>query len=809
MMETSSDSMCEETTVSGERCRRIAQPDGLCPYHSRSALPAQTIDPLELIDWSTATETLTDLARPGFSENCGMHAAVDEATPRPADAPDDSVTPEPVPAADPVTPEPVPAADPVTPEPVPAADPVTPEPVPAADPGDRPRRQRHLRAVPEPGKSTGEESRDGEAIETPDIIGEDRIRAEYREECPGISDEEIETWIELDRNGLANATVRTYVQHLAPFYRYAAEHGFDPLRCHRAQVKGYIAHKMTTGKPDSSGNPDSDMPYSVGYFKKFRTALRHATEAKGLPDHTAGLNIAHTIRGYTRLNGSKLPRQAKAELRPDQLVDIERTAREGNTYPAALLRAAIAVGCDPDIGLTVGELCALTFQDVAFVDAAATITSPSSGGDIKIKQRRGDPACSVAALRSLREAHRMRMRANARGSTPTEAQIQAHPVFANPDTGAAYSRPGLRKIVNKACASAAGVPPAARGKLPALSPQQRCSAIETGDDPRTTRNLAMMAHCAFSSARAGNAGDFNVEHLQAMGRDTDGSVLYTPLVDRIEPDGTVTKGIISRIGAITLTDILDHDGNSLHASGLILAIHNTFAYGTKTQPFHKNKYIVQPGWSACPVRLVLKWIMVYDQLLAAARGIRLEGSHPLFASLKQPGEPIKRLSDVLGGIVKDAMVSIGIPPDEYSAHSLRKFRASYVLNNGGSMTDVMLHDGRSSEAEGLVYCRIDPRNPLKADPTRGIYDQTALKEPPAMNTAAAATEPAADTSAQPPAPAADTAASAVPVSEPASTPQLATSLQEAIASLRDTVRVLRDSGLDDAAIASIAGLDTT
>ena len=776
MMETSSDSMCEETTVSGKRCRRIAQPDGLCSYHSRSTLPAQAIDPLELIDWSAEAETLTALARPGFSENCDMHAAVDESNTRPADASDDSVTPEPVPAADPVT----------------------PEPVPAADPGDRPRRKRHLRAVPEPGTSTGEESRDGEAIETPEIIGEDRIRAEYREECPGVSDEEIERWIELDRNGLANATVRTYVQHLVPFYRYAAEHGFDPLRCHRAQVKGYIAHKMTTGKPDSSGNPDSDMPYSVGYFKKFRTALRHATRAKGLPDHTAGLNIANTIRGYARLNGPKLPRQAKAELRPDQFVDIERTVREGNTYPAALLRAAIAVGCDPDIGLTVGELCALTFQDIAFVDAAATIASPSSGGVIKIKERRADPACPVAALRSLREAHRMRMRANARSGTPTEAQIQARPVLANVDTGVALSRPGLKQIVDKACASAAGVRPAARGKFPALSPQQRCSAIETGDAPTTTRNLAMMAQAAFSSARAGNIGDFNVEHLLVMGRDLDGSVLYTPLVDRIEPDGTVTKGIISRIGTITLTDILDHDGNSLYESGLIQGIHNTFAYGTKTQQFHQNSYPAQPGWPACPVRLVLKWIMVYDQLLAAARGIRLEGSHPLFTSLKQPGEPIKAMSDVLGRIVKDAMVSIGIPPDAYSAHSLRKFRASYVLNNGGNQTNVMLHDGRSSEAEGLVYCRIDPRNPLKADPTKGIYDETAPKEPPAMNTAPAAGPPATDP-----------AASAVPSTEPASTPQMAMSLQEAISSLRDIIPVLRDSGLDDAAIASIAGLDTT
>ena len=78
-----------------------------------------------------------------------------------------------------------------------------------------------------------------------------------------------------------------------------------------------------------------------------------------------------------------------------------------------------------------------------------------------------------------------------------------------------------------------------------------------------------------------------------------------------------------------------------------------------------------------------------------------------------------------------------------------------------------------------------------------------------MNTAPATAAPAEATTAAASPAATDTAASPVPVSEPAFTPQLATSLQEAIASLRDTVRVLRDFGLDDAAIASIAGLDTT
>ena len=772
-MQTSGDGMCEETTVSGERCRRIAQPDGLCPYHSRSTLPAEADDPLELIDWSASVEVLAALARPGFSESCGMHAAMDEADPRPADAPDDSVTSE---------------------------------TAPATDPGDRPRRQRHLRAVPESDTARGEESRGGRE---PDVIGEDELRAEYREVRPDASDEEIESWIKLDRNGLAEQTVRSYVQQLVPYYRHAAQQGFDPLTAAPSHFKAYIVDKMTTGKLDSAGAPDSDNRYSVSYFKKLQSALRCAAKVKGLPDPTAGLDLGKTIRGYRREYGSQLPRKAKAELRPDQLVAIERTAREGNTYTAALRRAAIAVGCDPGVGLTVTELCALTLKDVTLPAAAVAIAVEGSGGVIEIPEHRGDPACAVAALRSLREAHRMRLRAERAGAAPTEAQVQACPVFANPHTGEALSRKGLKEIVHKACATASGVPPADLGKLPALSRHQRRSAIETGDDPRTARDLAMMAQAAFSSARAGNVGDFNVEHLIVLGKDIDGIRVDTPLVDRVEPDGTVTKGIISLIGAITLTDILDHDGNSLYESGLILGIHNTFAYGTKTQPFHNNNHIAQPGWSACPVRLMLKWIMVYDQLLIAARGERLQGWHPLFTSLKRPGEPIKVLSKVLGQIVKDAMASIGIPPGEYSAHSLRKFRASYVLNHGGNQTDVMLHDGRSSEAEGLVYCRIDPRNPLKADPTKGIYDKTAPEEPPAMNTAAAATEPAADTSAQPPAPAAGTAAPSAQTSETVPSPNPALALPEMISALRDTVHRLRQSGLDDQAIASIAGLDTT
>ena len=143
----------------------------------------------------------------------------------------------------------------------------------------------------------------------------------------------------------------------------------------------------------------------------------------------------------------------------------------------------------------------------------------------------------------------------------------------------------------------------------------------------------------------------------------------------------MTKGILSRIAVITDTDILDENGNSLYGS-LIMGVHTTFAYGTKTQRFHENWYPAQPGWEACPVRLLLKWLKAYDQLLAADSGTRLAGWHPLFSNLKHPGEPINTLSRTLGKAVKTSMARIGRPPDAYSAHSLRKFRASHVLSQG-------------------------------------------------------------------------------------------------------------------------------
>ena len=762
-MTNNDDSMCSELTDLGERCRRIVQTDGLCPYHSRTTRHTNVMDPLELIDWSSSVEAISAMARtqtrPGFPPTCAMHRAVDEAQTSSAGEP--------------------------------------------AQPGTAEPRARHLRAVPQPDREHGS----GWVFEPPDVLGLDRQRSLHRQAMPGISEERLERSVELYRHHLSPTTVQAYQQILLPFFEYAATEGFNPLTCDPLRIKGYVLDKMMSGKLDASGNPNPDTPYSLSYFKTLLAALRCATAAKGLPDHTASINIGKTIRGYARLNGSKLPRNAKAEIRPDELVNIERTAREGCTYSTALLRAAIAVGCDPYLDLTVAELCALTFKDVTLTDAMAVIAAHRSAiSAIEITERPQDPACAVAALRGLREAVRMRIRADSGGTTPTEAQLQARPVFANQNSGEPLSRKGLRLIVNKACATVSGVPPAARGKLPALNPQQRRQAIETGDDPKTIRGLAMMFHVAFCSARAGNARDFEVEHFEIEGRDIDGSRLTTPLVDKIEPDGTVIKGILGRIGTITLTDILDHDGNSLFESRLIMGVHNTFAFGTKTQPFHENWHPAQPGWAACPVRLLLKWLQIYDQILVAAHGTRLHGSHPLFTSLKHPGEPIKQLPRILGEIVKEAMLSIGVPPGEYSAHSLRKFRASYVLSSGGSMTDVMRHDGRSSEVEGLVYARLDRRNPLKADPTRGIYEHTTQQEPATMSATPA---PDAPVASAPSAPDASAAAPPPPARQPAPPPESALPLKEAISLLRLTVQQLRESGLDDKAIASIAELEIT
>ena len=799
------DSMCSAFTDLGSRCRNIAGCDGLCSYHSRRERSANVIvDPLELVDWTRGVEVLGAVRpradEPALAAGGEMEESMAEVeTPHPA--PD---------------------------QPAGTTDGSVGDGSAAAQ-----RMVRHLRAVPETGAADGEVVRRDGPLE-PDVLALDRRRALYREALPDVSEQKLDRYVELYRNRWAGETVRAYEQRLRGFFEYAAGNGFHPLTCTSVQVEGYILHKMDEGKPDGS-------LYSVSYFKQFLAALRRALRANGLPDDTASVEIDGLISGYIRQYGSELPRMAKVEIRANELVEIERNVRLGCTYPAALLRAAVALGCDAGLGLSVTQLRALTFEDVAFSDASAIVVVSNRGSTdaIEIAERRRDPACPVAALRSLREAARNRMRAERDGATPTDAQLRDQPVFANQRSAAALSRKGLKLIVNKACASLQGVAPASRGRLPALSPDQRRQVIAAGAGTKAARNLALIFHTAFASARVGNVADFSVEHVAIWGRDADGASITTPIVDRVEPDGTVTKGILSRIAAITDTDILDEDGNSLIKSKLILGVHNTFAYGTKTKPYHENWYVVQPGWCCCPVRLLLCWLRDYDRLLSA-RGSRLAGHHPLFTNLKHVGEPIKYLSRTLGTIVKEAVASIGLPPGEYSAHSLRKFRASWVFSQGGSMTNVMVHDARSSEVEGLVYARPDRRDPFAADPTVGIFDKVASgqdtatrkahRKPPAALPAAhteppdpadtappdpAYTEPdPADT--EPPDPAytepdpADTEppdpAYTEPVERCCSPQGAAPMLTTAISALRGTVEQLRRAGLDDRAITAVAGL---
>ena len=616
----------------------------------------------------------------------------------------------------------------------PVTDPAAEAAAPDADLAAEPKRARHLRVVSEPDAPDGESGRQGWAFEPPDTLALERERALLREAMPHASEAVIDSGVEFYSNHLSAHTVRSYEQKLRDFFEYAAANGFNPLTCEPPRIKGYVVERMNAGKPGSSkGGSGESEPYSVSYFTSFLSALRCATRAQGLPDHTARLKLSETIRGYSRSKGSALPRMAKSEIRANDLIEIERTARLGCTYPAAQLRAAIAIGCDPDLDFSVSQLCALTFKDVVVSGATATIAaSRGPVGAIEIPERPGDPTCPVAALRSLREATRNHMRAQRGGSTPTDAQLRDEHLFTNKNTGAPLSRKGLKLIVGKACAGLQELAPPARGRLAPLGPRQRRQAMTAASDTTTVRDLAMIFHTAFCSARAGNVGDFSVEHVEVWGRDVDGASVTTPLVDRVERDGSVTKGILSRIAVITPTDILDENGNSLYGS-LIMGVHTIFAYGTKTQKFHENWYPAQPGWEACPVRLLLKWLKAYDQLLAADSGTRLAGWHPLFSSLKHPGEPINTLSRTLGKAVKTSMARIGRPPDAYSAHSLRKFRASHVLSQGGSMTAVMVHDGRSSEVEGIVYARPDQRDPFAADLMVGLYSGATRRSDATMS----------------------------------------------------------------------------
>ena len=656
----------------------------------------------------------------------------------------------------------------------------------------------YLRVVPDPPDDTGDAAGEEDGPLVPDVLGVERQRDAYRSAMPNLTDAELDEYLDVYTNSLSPKTVRSYEAALAPYYMYAHKQGFHPLEADPTRIESYVLGLMTAGKHDSTGTRQPDQPYSLTYFRTFLSALKRAAAVQDLPNPCVSVKIEALTRGYTRTRGSRLPRAGKTEVLPEQLVEIEQRARDGAGLAAVSLRGVIALGCDSTLDLTATELANLTFADIALPTGAGApmvITTHPRGvpRDTTIRARPGDAACPVAAATALRDAVRRRMRAARKGSAPTKQQVDASSVFVNARTAEPLTRQGIQHIATTACEAIRGRPAPKRGKLPALTATQRQNIIATADGATTTRDLALLFHTAFSSSRAANVATFNVGHLITWGQDEDGTTIYTPLVDITDTDGTTIPGALDRIATITTGDILDADGNSLYASGLIGGVHTSFLFGTKTQQFHDNWYPAQAGHAACPVRLLYRWLKTYDRLLLADRGIRLTADDPLFCTLNQPGEPITDMSRVLGGIVKTNMADLGHNPDDYSAHSLRKFRASYALSQGGSMTEVMVHDGRSSEPAGLVYAHRNPHNPFKGDPTVNMYNRNDQQD----TTEGATMTPATRSDRAPASPASsDAPAGADPTS----------GLTGDIATLRRTVNSLRNAGLDDTAISAIAEL---
>ena len=212
---------------------------------------------------------------------------------------------------------------------------------------------------------------------------------------------------------------------------------------------------------------------------------------------------------------------------------------------AAMPRAAIALGCDPDLGLTVSELCGLTFADVALSRDRARVTTFYRGtaADTSIIARPGDPACPVAALKELRAAVHRNMRSDHGGKAPTDNEIGSASVFANAKTGDPLSRPGLRKVRGQRMRRASpACPDPETGHAPRaerLAQRRRRRSTPTMA-AKTIRDLALMSHTAFASP-AGSAKWPGSESATStiLGEDTDGMrTSAVPLVDQTEADGT-------------------------------------------------------------------------------------------------------------------------------------------------------------------------------------------------------------------------------------------------------------------------------
>ena len=678
---------CGAPTQLGEPCRRTAVENGRCSYHLNCEPTMTVVDPLEVTDWTSETATLGVLSAGVFDEGRGRGSQDDS----PGDVPDEE-------------------------------GPISDKQL-IVDGEALRKRARHLHAVPDDATGTGQRW----TYEPPDVVGVRRKRDHWRETMPDLSEAELDSWIRVYGCHMPPTTKKSYEAALDPFWRAAARAGFDPLRCDPALIEGHIANLMVAGKVGADGSRDPDKPYSLAYFERFMAAYSRALEAKGLPDTTASVDLKKLQRGHGYLQGSKLPRCAKDALLPRQLVEIERHAREGTTAAAATIRAAVTLGCDPEFGLGLTSLCRLTFADIRLSEDRAVLNTVAEGclAQVVVVARPGDPACPVAAIKSLREARYRRMRAS-NGGAPTRAQMDAQSLFLNARTGKPLTRPGLKHMVAEACAGVVSSAEVAGG-LPQLTPELRREVLALGINTKTARDLMMIFHTIFATARVGEAGSFDVGDVMVFGYDQNGTDHLIPLVDRVLPDGTVVAGIIDRVAVVTETDLLDASGESLYASGLIAGVYNRFRFGTKTLPYHENWYPAQAGFAACPVRLLIQGLKVYDRLLIAHAGRRLTVDDPLFTSLKHPGRGFsdKQMSKVLGGIVKEAVAELGLNPKNYSGHSLRKVRATYVISVGGSDVEVSKHDGRKSPASNLPYVQIDPRYPFAGDPTVGIYGEAA------------------------------------------------------------------------------------